>query len=245
MTAAQTEYLILNVDKSDFRYDLPINAPIVLNRGENPEIGLHSLFLFYTYPNISPTYDNDKVRVFDGAQWLDVTIPIGMYEVVKISELLNRAVQGLRKGDEVRNVKIRLNIDESTFHCSVKLAENIKIDFSQGNLHKLLGLEPKVYENYEIEEEGPGLMNITRGLDRIMIRCSLVSRYHQPEFGDVLYDVLPHADPGGAIQEKIDNIEFLHCRDRVIRSIHIRITDRYNNEVQLLEPLSLKIVFRS
>jgi hypothetical protein len=48
------------------------------------------------------------------------------------------------------------------------------MDFSEGSLHKLLGLEPKVYN--KPYEEGTGIINITRGVDRIFIRCNLVEK---------------------------------------------------------------------
>ena len=113
----------------------------------------------------------------------------------------------------------------------------------RGLLYQLLGLEPKIYD--QPIEAGPNLMNITRGLDRILIRCNLVNRQHQPKLHDVLYDVLPFSSPGGAIQEKIENIEFLNCTDDVIRKVEIRLTDAHNRPVQIIEPVSMKLIFRS
>ena len=81
---------------------------------------------------------------------------------------------------------LHLGVNESTFKCYVKLIEGVKIDFSEGSLHKLLGLEPKVYD--QSYEEGTGIINITRGVDRIFIRCNLVERNYQPEKYDSEYE---------------------------------------------------------
>lgn len=235
------DYLLLPVTSSHFTYELPPNQPIIL--GENPQIGLKNLFLWYTYPNISAKYDNNKLRVFDGSTWKDVTIPTGMYEVEDISNIINREMQNLSAGQADNNTVAKLHIDKSTFQCFVKLNPGLQVDFSIGDLHKLLGLEKKIYATPF--EGGTGIINITRGVDKLLVRCNLVERPIQKELRDVLYDILPFTNPGSAIQEDIENVEYYHCKDDVIRSIEIRITDWQNNLIDLSEPLQLKIVLKS
>ena len=73
------------------------------------------------------------------------------------------------------------------------MIEGAQIDFSEGIFHKLLGLEPKVYD--QPCEEGTYIINITRGLDSFFIRCNLVERNYQPEMNNLLFDILPFAEP--------------------------------------------------
>ncbi len=243
-------YILLNVDKPLYRYDFHSNHPLIL--GKNPEIGLKSIFLWYTYPNISEKYDNNKLTLTHNGNSFPVTIPKGMYEISALSKFLNskliEEVNSLNSAlgldvDNTPRILLKLGVNESTFKCFVKLAEGVEIDFTEGNLFKLLGLEPKVYKN--IYEEGTNIINITRGVDRLFIRCNLVERNYQPEMKDVLFDILPFAQPGSAIQEKLEKIEYYSCRDSIIRHIELKITDSKGNLIDLTEPMSVKICFKS
>lgn len=241
------EYMLLNIDKSMYHYDLHPNHPLLL--GDNAEIGVKSVFMWFTYPNISEKYNNNKVRLYYDEEWHDIIIPTGMYEVSALSEYLNLLIllaksdsdEPLWTTDKNQETYISLLVNESTFKCRVLLRPDVRIDFSEGGLHELLGLEQKIYAR---SEEGPNIINITRGVDRILLRCNLVERRHQKDIRDVLYDILPIADPGAAILEQMDNVEYYKCRDEQVRRIEIRVTDKNNNLIDLLEPISLKIVFR-
>ena len=235
------KYILLTVDKSEYRYEFQPNNPLVL--GKTPEVGLKNLFLWYTYPNISEKYNNNQLTVSREGRTKKITIPTGMYEVEHLSDFINS--QLLTEEESAKQFKvINLFVNEATFKCVVKILPgyDISIDFSEGQLHKLLGLEPKVYGG--ADEGGNDIINITRGVDRILIRCNVVDRDYQYKLSDTLYDILPYAQPGSAIQEKVDVVEFHKCKDRYIRHIDIKITDTSDNLLEFSEPISLKLVFR-
>ena len=234
---------IANINKPEYTYEFPTNQPLVL--GDDPEIGLKSYFLWYELPNISEKYNNNKVRVKHKDSWIDVVIPEGMYEVKHLSDYINKMVvlgRDVLKLNEPEPEKIlELTVDTSTFHCLVKLSSGVEIDFSQGSLYKLLGLEAKVYSN---SERGKDFINITRGVDKIYIRCNLVERKYQYELRDVLYSILPLGLPGEALLQEIETTEFHTCNSRFIRAITIRITDKNNNLLQIKESLNLKLLIK-
>jgi hypothetical protein len=62
---------------------------------------------------------------------------------------------------------------------------------------------------------------------------------------NVLFDILPFAQPGSAIQEKLEKIECYQCRDFIIRMIELKVTDSKGKLIDLTEPLSVKICFKS
>ena len=254
----ENHYILLHVDRPLYRYDFHSNHPLIL--GKNPQIGVKSIFLWYTYPNISENYGNNVVTVGYRNKSKEITIPTGMYEVAAISALLNDEVakladskpgagadnttrEELLKDREQPMQYLRLGVNESTFKCYVKLARDVNIDFTKGKLHEVLGLQSKAYRRSY--EEGTNIINITRGVDQIFVRCNLVERNYQSEMKDVLYDILPYAQPGSAIQEKIEKVEFFPCRDSVIRHIELKITDSKGNLIDLAESMSIKLCFRS
>lgn len=235
-------YILLTVDKPDYRYEFQSNNPMIL--GDYPEIGLKSLFLWYTYPNVSEKYDNNSITLSRNGVEKEVKIPKGMYEVSALGDFINSHLQ--TEDEALRNSKVfALLVNESTFKSVVKIMTNsdIKVDFSRGTLHKLLGLEAKVYTAGS--EEGTGIINITRGVNKVYIRCSLVDRVYQHKFNDILYDVLPYSEPGAAIQEHMDVVEFHKCKDQFVKHLDIRITDGDGKLLDFTEPISLKLVFRS
>jgi hypothetical protein len=72
-----------------------------------------------------------------------------------------------------------------------------------------------------------------------------LKRNYQPEMKDVLFDILPFAEPGSAIQEKLEKIEYYKCRDSIIRHIELKVTDSKGKLLDLTEPLSIKLCFKS
>jgi hypothetical protein len=234
---------ITNIDKPKFVYEFPPNQPLVL--GDNAEIGLKSYFLWYELPNISEKYENNTVRVKHNETWTDLIIPEGMYEVSSLSNYINKMVvlgkDVLGPNEPEPEKVLELAVDTSTFHCLVKLNTGVQIDFSKGKLHKLLGLEPKIYNT---SQRGKDFINITRGVDKIYIRCDLVERKYQYSLKNVLYSVLPVALPGEALFGEVETTEFFPCNSRFIRSITISITDKDNNLLHLNEMLNIKLVIR-
>lgn len=223
------EYILLNIDKPVSHYNFHPNSPLIL--GENPKIGVKNYFIWHTYPNISPNYDNNIFSYTKSGVWETVNIPEGMYDIDELNKLLLNL-----------DIDASFNINIATFKCYLALGTGVKIDLSVGNLHKILGLEKKIYT---ISEEGKEIINITRGVDRILIRCNLVSRPYQKEYSDVLLDILPIGTPGGSIYENIDEVEYHSCKNTVIRQIEIRITDEKGKPVKFSEHISLKLVFKS
>lgn len=241
----KSQFVLLTVDEPEYTYYFHPNNPLVL--GSNPEIGLKSYFMWHTQSNISEKFNNNKVKIFYAGQWKTVTIDRGMYEISSLSKFLNEQIE-FPEGRSIDSVinepppKIQLDVNLATFRCIVRLAPGYKIDFSQGDLYKLLGVQPKIYD--QPSEEGPDIINITRNVDNILIRCSLVDRPLQNEFNDVLYDVLPFSEPGSAIFDRIDDPEFYPCKDKIVRHMTIKLTDLDGKEIGLSERVYLKIQFK-
>ncbi len=232
------------IPTASYRFIIPQNDPLHL-LGDNPQIAVKSGMLWYTFANISPQYNNNRLRIYDGRrnEWRDVELLTGLYELDALGDAINRAALGVNRGVEVRNKKIRLDVDKSTFHAFLKLHPGYKVDFSIGDLHKLLGFEKKIYE--EPFSMGPDIINITRNLDRIYVRCNLVHRSHQPDLRDMLCNVVPYGNPGEVITFEPKHMEFVTCVERDIRAIDIRITNADNELLHILEPMTLELAFRS
>jgi hypothetical protein len=217
------------MENSVHTYRFNSNNPLIL--GEHPKLGVKSLFMWNTIPNISAKFKNNTIKITKPSGVSEViTFDTGMYDVHALSDYVHSRTDG-----------ISFDINYSTFKCQVSVESGYKLDLTNGQFHKILGLESKVYDR---DTTGPDIINITRGIDHVYLRCSAIDR----QFGadhDILYDLLPFTTPGAAIIEKIDQPEFYNCHDHKIFSFTLRLTDANNELIQLQEPIQLKLVFRS
>jgi len=238
------DFIELNdIDSANYTFDFPPNDPLVL--GDNATVGLKDIFIWYTWPNISEKYDNNKIKIFHNNAWKTYEIRQGMYEIEHLSDCINRLIadKDVLDMDEPEPEKIiDFSVDRSTLHCILRMRAGVKIDFTSGKLHELLGFEPRIYDS---NARGKNNINITRGVDKIFIRCDLVSRKHQYKYRDVLYTLSPMALAGEAIMERVEPIEFYPCRNRFIRSITVSVTDKDGKQLLLSEPFNVKLIFKS
>lgn len=225
-------YILVRMETSVHTYRFNSNNPLIL--GANPKLGVKSLFMWNTIPNISEKFDNNVVKIRRPSGQLQVvTFPTGMYDVYAMSDYIHYVL-----GTDA----ISFYINHSTFKCEVSVRAGYELDLIDGDFHKILGLESKVYPSGTAN--GPDIINITRGIDHVYLRCSAIDR----QFGadhDVLYDLLPFTRPGAAIIEKVEQPEFYNCNDHKIFSFTLQLTDANNEPIDLQEPVQLKLVFRS
>ncbi|GFQ65877.1 uncharacterized protein TNCT_136751 [Trichonephila clavata] len=110
---------------------------------------------------------------------------------------LNNTIRNTLKGEA------QFGINFTTSRIVLKLESGCSIDFSQGELHKILGFEQKIYD--QPEETARYLANISRGIDDIHIHCDIIhGTLYNVRTSDVLYSFTPSNPPGSLI--KIDEI---------------------------------------
>jgi len=74
---------------------------------EGAEVSLKNLFLWYTYPNISSKYNNNKLYYIKNNALIEKEIPEGMYDIPKLNKFLLAHCNG----------DISLMVDSATFKC--------------------------------------------------------------------------------------------------------------------------------
>jgi hypothetical protein len=85
-------------------------------------------------------------------------------------------------------------INEITSRYIVRLKPGHKVDFSNVKLHEILDFEPKVID--VDKTEGKYLINISNGVDSVLIYCSLVENsYLNNVKSDVIYSFVPETPP--------------------------------------------------
>lgn len=211
--------LILDSKNSEKSEDFTIefNRPFKFK-----EIALQSFSMFVSWYNIK----DEKLSYFDGRQWLNLTIPDGNYTV----KGLNRYMIKFFGNDP----PILFGIVEERQRIAIQLKENYKIDLTKTiNLHKLLGFEPKIYE--ETEQIGKYIADLSSGNDNIYIHCDIAEGAYINGFNssNVIYSFTNVNRPGSQIIKSFDKPLFFPVRTESVYRIRMRITNHRNELIPL------------
>ncbi|GFT84273.1 uncharacterized protein TNCV_1150641 [Trichonephila clavipes] len=201
--------------KIEFRNPIPI---------KNATIALKSASIWVSWHNINKTYNNHTLTYKIGTETHHITFDDGNYTVRDLNNTIRNI---LKKGE------IQFGINFATSRIVLKLEPGYLVDFSQGELHKILGFEQRIYN--QPEETARYLANISRGIDDIHIHCDIIhGTLYSDRTSDVLYSFTPSNPPGSL--NKIDEINPLFVdvnRSDYIHSIRMYITDQDDNIINL------------
>lgn len=218
------------------------NPPISL--GDNCEVGLYSISMFNSNPNISANLNNQTLKYSkdSGATWTTITIPQGSYSI----DALNTTINGLisASGGTANNVIMTGNY--STLKIDITLGTGYRIDLSVGNLYKLLGWTASIFS---VSGSGTSLADLTNGIVSYSINSNIVSgsgSYLSGTQSQSLYSFVPNVAPGSLIDIAPQNILFCQMNTRTIGTLNINITDQAGNMLVDLsqEPIRYTLIIK-
>lgn len=108
---------------------------------------------------------------------------------------------------------------------TIRLKENYKIDLTEGNFHKVLGFEAKIYEDaYQIAEY---TANIEYKSDDIYVHCDIIDGAQiNNDRTDVIHTFINVHKPGSKIVHKFDKpIFYKVTSNKPIQRMTLKITD--------------------
>jgi hypothetical protein len=111
---------------------------------------------------------------------------------------------------ETDDPPISIHANNVTLRTIVLLKPGFKIDLSQnssGQLYKIFGFEPQIIDQSKAESKLKA--DILRGVDRVLIPCSIVDATYENTFeSDVIYSFVPNVAPSSILdiqqQEKLE-----------------------------------------
>lgn len=186
------------------------------------QIALQSFSMFVSWDNIK----DEKISYYDGNQWFDLSIPNGNYTI----RGLNRYMINFFGNDP----PILFGIVEERQRIAIQLKDNHKIDLTKtSNLHKLLGFEPKIYE--ESEQIGKYIADLSNGNDNLYIHCDIAEGAYINGFqsSDVIYSFTNINRPGSQIIKAFDKPLFFPVRMENVYRIRMRITNHRDELIPL------------
>ena len=211
--------------------DTDFNPPMVFEPANfGYEIALSRLETFFTFPNIEK--GNNVVRIsFDsGKNWVDLTIPIGCYNI----EGINKALQSLlrEKGEKESDLVLTGNVN--TFKCVLEIVKHsIIVDFNVKNsISSVLGFKAKKYvggKRYESESK----VNILP-VNSILVHCDVIkSSRVNGMLSPVIYNFFPNVSPADKIICQPAHLMYMPLSLLTISSMTAWITDEEGKVLDL------------
>ncbi|HEX4068914.1 MAG TPA: hypothetical protein VHX42_02350 [Candidatus Babeliales bacterium] len=192
------------------------------------EIALINMNLWYSWYNIADFYNNNDIRISNGAKWINITIPNGIYDIEQLNDFIKRRFTAAN--EDADTAKIIPN--QSSLRVIIELKQNCQFDLSRSDLHKILGFEKKIVKK---TEEGSEPVDITRGVDVLCAHCNIVSgSYDNNMASDILYSFNPASEPGSLISVSPINPVYLPvCVQNDIQYITMKLTDQKSRPINL------------
>lgn len=212
------------------------NSPISVRDG-NYEIALIKTNLWYSFYNIAASFGNNTLKYTNAtAQTRTVTFEDGNYTLIQINDTLHYYMQQNGDYSVVNGVNVyNINIvpDYSTLKVDIEISGGYSLDLTVSTLNQLLGWNQGVYN---ATGTGSAVANINRGVNSILIRCSIVnSTYQNGSISDILYSFVPNVPPGSNIEvtQKPELIYLPINQTDFVRSIRIYMTDQLGRPINL------------
>lgn len=220
-------------DNFEVIFNNPINLQGFINGNRKYEIALVTADLWYTWHNITSSYANNTFRYHNGVGWTTITLPNGNYAVGDINDYLHDIMVAngdytTVNGENIYDVNFVAN--EVTIKVRIEITGGYQVDLTTSLLNELIGFNQVILNT---TTESPNQVDITRGVNNLLIHCSLVSgSYDNGTTSDILYSFTPNTTRGASIHVEPNNpiyvpMNFYTLVDR----IKMRITDQQNRAV--------------
>ena len=216
-------------------FTIKFESPIEL--GENGteagkwKIGLVRASCWYSWANVDQvSFSNGLIQYNNGVADKQFTIPTGTYNVNDLNAVIQANINAL--GDVGTNIGIVPNFN--TGKITVTIAGGFNLDLSVSNFFLLLGFDAsQVVAPIVVNTIGNNLADITRGVDNLLIRSSLVTNsYIGSNNGDGLYAFQPDKPPHSSIDILPPQITYVDINEQNrIDRVRMFITDQLERPI--------------
>lgn len=232
----------------------PFSPPLSVH--PKAEIALVSADIWYSWVNISPEYQNNIFRYFDGTAYKTIVIPTGNYQVSQLNSYIRGQMRANTDYDVANDESyIVISPNYSTLRCRLEFSQaaivkGIKVDFTTvglGASHKLRELLGFQDTEYTQTSEGLVQVDITRGVNSIQIHTDIHDgSVEDGSSGDVIWNFVPDRAPGALLSVNPTSRIYLPVRSDRINQMRVWITDHQGRRVDLRgESTSYKFEIRS
>ena len=211
-----------------------LSTPIYLNPENRYLIYLKKFTFYNSVKNITAALNNNKIKYFDGFEWITFTFEDGAYNIDDMNRALYEYFEDLNWLYDVNGVQtspIYFEGFAAIDKIRVNLKPGYKIDFSEGRFCDRIGF----YDTDLItaNQTGGKTADITDH-DSLLIHCSLTSNsIVNGNKSDVIENVPITVLPGSQQVYEPKHITYAVINTTNISSIQMRVTDQEGTEINL------------
>ena len=208
------------------------NPAIQLKKNRPYEIALVNLETYYSIPNISNKNNTFTYWANAGADWNDIIIPTGSYDIDDINDAIQRAMKSNGHWDEANEeFYVSILANPNTMKSILNIENNYQVNFKSGNsLRKLLGFNSKIYTASQESERVVDILSV----NSMLVNLDMISgSYVNGVARHTIYSFFPNVSPGHKIVENPKTVMYLPIMLHVIHIMQITLEDQDENRLNL------------
>ena len=134
------------VSNNKTQFTTRFNPPIELDKNKRYEIALVNLETYYFFPNMDASNNYFRYSPDGGAQWFEIYIPEGSYEVKDINDTIQSIMRQKGHYDSINeDYYITISANTNTLRSILMLENNYQVDFNQPNsISSVLGFNNNI-----------------------------------------------------------------------------------------------------
>jgi hypothetical protein len=212
------------------RIQIRLEEPIKI--GQNGAyIGLKSLYMYYSIPNISNKNNNFRYRVYN--EWRDINLESGSYEIENIETRIQNQMKSVlfydnsvtQTENEAVNIPlISIKPDFSTGKSIIEIPEDCELDFTiENSIGSVLGFDKKILKTgIHISDNLVNIMSI----NSLNVCCSIAQgSIVNGKASNRLFTFFPDVLPGEKINKEPNNIVYYPVVGNKIEKIKVELVD--------------------
>lgn len=243
-TEQKSSFYILLSEKST-HIKTKFRPLIQLDKNRKYEMALVNLETYYSFPNIDSSNNNFRYSSDNGVTWVDINIPEGSYEIVDLSEYIQRIMQENGHYDAAaEKYYITLEPNNNTLKSVLDIEPNYKVDFTTANsIRSVLGFNAQIYSAGYNESEN--IVNII-SVNSLRVTSDIIgASYSNGSTENIIFSFFPSVGPGYKIIEVPVNLVYLPITVNTISSMETRLVDQNGKLINLRgEELSIRFHIR-
>ena len=226
-TRGKSGFMII-VSGVDSRIETTYEQPIKLDSKRKYELAFLNLETYYSFPNIDETNNKLQYKTEATAEWQDIEIPKGCYEI----KAINKEIETQVKKSKDTDCPIKVIDNPNTLRCMLIIKGAYEVNFDTPNsLRTVLGFNASVYKKGT--HPGEHSVNILR-INSILVHTDIItSTYQNGRMEPIIYSFFPNVSPGEKIVAVQKNLIYVPITRDTIYRMTTWLTDQNNNKLDL------------
>ena len=210
---------------------LKLTDKVDLRRGQK-SFALSNLSIYYTWKNMTSSYNNNKFKI-SAPTWSDeFELPDGSYLISDIQDYFEYIFK--KQSENVDNSSIRIYVNKMENRITFKIKNEYYLELLTPEKMKLLGSTESKISKDKNGENVPHLEIV----ELVLVHCNLVNNDYQQD-SRILYTFVPNKPFGSLLKISLTNHIFLKIFNSEFQEIKIWFTDQTNEPLEVEDKINL------